>query len=50
VNVTVQLPNGSYALDIRIERNDHTDAIQRRVTLGDADRILIPLQADRMRP
>lgn len=50
VNVTVRLPNGSYALDIRIEHVDHTDAMQRRVTLGDADRITIPLRADAVRP
>jgi hypothetical protein len=50
VNLTVRLPNGSYALDIRIEHADHTDAIQRRVTLGDADRILIPLRDERKRP
>jgi len=50
VNVTVHLPNGSYALDIRIERADHVDAIQRRVTLGDSDRISIPLRTDQMRP
>lgn len=50
VNVTVHLPNGSYALDIRIEHADHVDAIQRRVTLGDSDRISVPLRADRVRP
>jgi hypothetical protein len=50
VNVTVRLPNGSYALDIRLEHADHTDAISRRVTLGDPDRISIPLRADRVRP
>lgn len=50
VNVTVNLPNGSYALDIRVEHADHVDVIERRVTLGDADRITIPLRAERMRP
>ena len=50
VNVTVNLPNGSYALDIRIERVDRVDAIQRRVTLGDSDRISIPLRTDQVRP
>jgi hypothetical protein len=50
VNVTVHLPDGSYALDIRVEHADHTDAIAKRVTLADADRISIPLQADRVRP
>lgn len=50
VNINVNLPNGSYALDIRVERADHTDSIAKRVTLGDADRISIPLRADRARP
>jgi hypothetical protein len=50
VSVHVRLPNGSYALDVMIEHADHTDSIQRRVTLGDADRITIPLRADPMRP
>ncbi len=50
VSMSVQLPNGSYALDIRVEHADHVDVIQRRVTLGDANRIAIPLRADRLRP
>ncbi|HMY20595.1 MAG TPA: hypothetical protein PKA58_29925 [Polyangium sp.] len=50
VNVTVNLPNGLYALDIRVEHPDHVDAIRRRVTLGEADRIVIPLRAERARP
>jgi hypothetical protein len=50
VNVNVHLPNGSYALDIRIEHADHIDSITKRVTLGDADKISIPLRADRARP
>ncbi len=50
VSVNVRLPHGSYALDVMIERSDHADSIQRRVTLGDADRIAIPLRADPMRP
>lgn len=50
VNVTVDLPSGSYALDIRVEHADRVDAIERRVTLGDEDRITIPLRAERMRP
>lgn len=50
VNVTVNLPSGLYALDIRVEHPDHVDAIRRRVTLGEADRIVIPLRAERPRP
>jgi hypothetical protein len=50
VNVAVHLPNGSYALDIRIEHADRTDAIQRRVMLGDTNRISVPLRADQVRP
>lgn len=50
VNVNVKLPNGSYALDIQIEHADHTDSIAKRITLGDIERISIPLRADRTRP
>lgn len=50
MSVSVHLPNGSYVVDIRIEHADRVDAIQQRVTLGDADRISIPLRTDRMRP
>lgn len=50
VNITVHLPNGLYALDIRVEHPDHIDAIRRRVTLGESDRIVIPLRAERVRP
>lgn len=50
VNINVSLPNGSYVLDIRIEHADHTDVFAKRVTIGDADRISIPLRADRARP
>lgn len=50
VNVSVRLPDGSYALDVRIEHADRVDAIKRRVHLGDADRITIPLHADKARP
>jgi len=46
VNVNVNLPNGSYALDIRVEHADRVDVIARRVTLGEADRITIPLRAE----
>lgn len=50
VSVSVRLPAGSYALDVRVEHADRVDAIQRRVTLSDADRIAIPLRAERLRP
>jgi hypothetical protein len=50
INVDVHLPNGSYVLDIRLEHADRVDAIQRRVTLGESDRITIPLRAERLRP
>ena len=50
VNMNVHLPNGLYVLDIRIERGDRVDVIQQHVTLGDADRIAIPLRAESMRP
>ncbi|HRI71948.1 MAG TPA: hypothetical protein PK156_47270 [Polyangium sp.] len=50
VNMNVHLPNGSYVLDIRIEHADRLDTIQHRITLGEADRIAVPLRADRLRP
>ena len=44
VHTTVHLPDGSYALDIRIDRADRSDAIQRTLTLGDAEQITVPLR------
>lgn len=50
LNMNVHLPNGSYVLDIRVERGDRVDVLQHRVTLGDANRIAIPLRAESLRP
>lgn len=44
VRSTVHLPDGSYALDITLERADRTTSIQRTLTLGDSDRITVPLR------
>ncbi|MDI1436652.1 hypothetical protein [Polyangium sorediatum] len=44
VHTTVHLPDGSYALDIRIDRADRSDSIQRTLTLGDAEKITVPLR------
>jgi hypothetical protein len=40
----VRLPDGSYDLEILVERVGRTDAVRRSLTLGDADRIAIPLR------
>jgi hypothetical protein len=44
VHTTVHLPDGSYALDIRIDRADRSDSMQRTLTLGDAEQITVPLR------
>ena len=44
VRTNVHLPDGSYALDITVERVDRSDSIQRSVTLGDSDQITVPLR------
>jgi hypothetical protein len=44
IRTNVRLPNGSYALDITLERADHSTSIQRTVNLGDSDQITIPLR------
>ncbi|MDI1478998.1 hypothetical protein [Polyangium sp. y55x31] len=44
VHTTVHLPDGSYALDIRVDRADRSDSMQRTLTLGDAEQITVPLR------
>ncbi|WP_170319247.1 hypothetical protein [Polyangium spumosum] len=44
VHTTVHLPDGSYALDIRVDRADRSDSIQRTLTLGDTEKITVPLR------
>lgn len=44
VHTTVHLPDGSYALDITLERADRSASIQRRLTLEDAEQITVPLR------
>ena len=41
---TVRLPNGSYAVEIRIDRVDHTETVRRSITLGEADRLTVPVR------
>jgi hypothetical protein len=41
---TVHLPDGSYAVEIRVDRVDQTETVRRSVTLGDADRIIVPVR------
>ncbi len=44
VHTTVQLPDGSYGLDITVQRADRSDSTQRTLTLGDAEQITVPLR------
>jgi len=44
VRSTVHLPDGSYALDITLDRGDHRASVQRTLTLDDATRITVPLR------
>lgn len=41
--VVVRLPDGSYALEIRVERVGHTQTVRRSITLGEAERITVPV-------
>jgi hypothetical protein len=41
---TVRLPDGSYSVEIRIDRVDQTETVQRSITLGEADRITVPVR------
>lgn len=43
VRTTVRLADGSYALDVTLERVDRTESMHRNVTLSDSDQITIPL-------
>jgi hypothetical protein len=40
----VRLPDGRYDLDVTVERSQGREAFHRVVTLGDSDRISIPLR------
>src|SRR5690242_16578539 len=40
----VRLPDGRYRLDATVERGDARTTVHRAVTLGDADRITVPLR------
>ncbi len=44
VSTTVKLPDGAYDLEITVERAEGRDALHRSVTLGDSDRITLPLR------
>ncbi|UQA56529.1 hypothetical protein [Polyangium aurulentum] len=44
IHTTVHLPDGSYELDITLERSDRSASIQRRLTLEDAEQITVPLR------
>jgi hypothetical protein len=41
---TVRLPDGSYSVEIRIDRVDQTETVRRSITLGEADRITVPVR------
>ncbi len=40
----VRLPDGRYVLDVLVERGTSREAFHRVITLGDSDRITIPLR------
>jgi hypothetical protein len=40
----VRLPDGRYALDVRVERGAEGETFHRVITLGNADRITVPLR------
>jgi len=44
IHTTVHLPDGSYELDITLERSDRSASIRRRLTLEDAEQITVPLR------
>lgn len=44
LRTTVSLADGSYALDITLERASRAESFQRTVTLADSDQITIPLR------
>jgi hypothetical protein len=44
VDTRVSLPNGRYELDVVVERGADRQAFHRRVTLGEADHITVPLR------
>jgi hypothetical protein len=43
INYIVQLPDGSYRVDLVVQRGDASESIHRTVTLDDVDRITLPL-------
>ena len=44
LETVVWLPDGRYALDVRVERGAERDAFHRVIALGDADRITVRLR------
>lgn len=44
VRTNVRLPNGEYDVAITVERASRVDSTRRRITLGDATRVTIPLR------
>lgn len=44
IPATVRLPDGAYDIEILIERTDRTESVHRLITLGDADRITVPIR------
>jgi hypothetical protein len=40
----VRLPDGRYQLEVTVERGAEHEEIRRAITLGDADRITVPLR------
>lgn len=44
IRTNVRLPNGRYDLDVTVERGADRRAFHRVITLGDSDRITIPIR------
>jgi hypothetical protein len=44
IHTIVHLPDGSYELDITLERADRSASTQRKLTLEDAEQITVPLR------
>lgn len=44
LQTVVRLPDGRYALDVRVERGAEREAFHRVIALGDADRVTVRLR------
>ncbi len=44
IPATIRLPDGAYDVEVLVERTDRTESVHRLITLGDADRITVPIR------